>query len=419
MTKGNYIGIIGLGYVGLPLAVALGKNCFVTGYDNNINKIKYLKKGIDKNKIFTKSQINNSKVNFTYDEKYLNKCNVLIVCVPTPVNKRNLPDLTYLKNASEIVGRHLNKRDLVIFESTVYPGCTEEFCIPIIEKKAKLSINKDFYCGYSPERINPGDKKNKLKNISKIISCSSKKGLLKMKQIYKKIINANLYEAENIKVAEAAKILENIQRSINISLVNEASLIFRKLKINTHEVLKAANTKWNFVNYKPGLVGGHCIAIDPYYLTYKARKVGVDPKLILSGQKINNYIPVHIANRVLKKINLNKKNKKNILILGLTFKEDCSDLRDSKVFNIIYTLKKKNCNIDVFDPWVNNKDLQKKITFKLIRKLKNKKYDAIILAVAHSIFKKIGFEKINSLKKRNGFFYDVKSLFYGNNVECL
>ena len=308
---------------------------------------------------------------------------------------------------------------MVIFESTVYPGCTEEFCIPIIEKKAKLSINKDFYCGYSPERINPGDKKNKLKNISKIISSSSKIGLIKMKQIYKKIIDANLYETENIKVAEAAKLLENIQRSVNISLINEVSLIFRKLKINTHEVLEAANTKWNFINYKPGLVGGHCIAIDPYYLTYKARKVGIDPRLILSGQKINNYIPVHIANRVLKKIDLKKKNRKRILILGLTFKEDCSDLRDSKVFSIINTLKKKNCKIDVFDPWVNYKDLQKKIDFNLLVKLKNNKYDAIILAVAHSIFRNIGFEKFNSLKKRNGFFYDVKSLFYGKNVECL
>ncbi len=419
MIKKNYIAIIGLGYVGLPLAIALGKKDFVTGYDNNINKIKYLKKGIDKNKIFTKYQIKNSKVNFTYDKKYLKKCNVFIVCVPTPVNKKNLPDLTYLKKASEIIGKNLSKRDLVIFESTVYPGCTEEFCIPIIEKKAKLSINKDFYCGYSPERINPGDKKNKLKNISKIISSSSKIGLIKMKQIYKKIIDANLYETENIKVAEAAKLLENIQRSINISLINEVSLIFRKLKINTHEVLEAANTKWNFITYKPGLVGGHCIAIDPYYLTYKARKVGIDPRLILSGQKINNYIPVHIANRVLKKIDLKKKNKKRILILGLTFKEDCSDLRDSKVFSIINTLKKKNCKIDVFDPWVNYKDLQKKIDFNLLVKLKNNKYDAIILAVAHSIFRNIGFEKFNSLKKRNGFFYDVKSLFYGKNVECL
>jgi UDP-N-acetyl-D-galactosamine dehydrogenase len=419
MIKKNYIAIIGLGYVGLPLAIALGKKDFVTGYDNNINKIKYLKKGIDKNKIFTKYQIKNSKVNFTYDKKYLKKCNVFIACVPTPVNKKNLPDLTYLKKASEIIGKNLSKRDLVIFESTVYPGCTEEFCIPIIEKKAKLSINKDFYCGYSPERINPGDKKNKLKNISKIISSSSKIGLIKMKQIYKKIIDANLYETENIKVAEAAKLLENIQRSVNISLINEVSLIFRKLKINTHEVLEAANTKWNFINYKPGLVGGHCIAIDPYYLTYKARKVGIDPRLILSGQKINNYIPVHIANRVLKKIDLKKKNRKRILILGLTFKEDCSDLRDSKVFSIINTLKKKNCKIDVFDPWVNYKDLQKKIDFNLLVKLKNNKYDAIILAVAHSIFRNIGFEKFNSLKKRNGFFYDVKSLFYGKNVECL
>lgn len=419
MIKKNYIGIIGLGYVGLPLAIALAKKDLVVGYDNNDDKIKYLKKGIDVNKNFSKYQIKTSKVEFTYNEERLKKCNVFIVCVPTPVNKKNLPDLSYLKQASELVGSNLNTGDLVIFESTVYPGCTEEFCIPIIEKKSKLSINKDFDCGYSPERINPGDKKNKLKNISKIISSSSKRGLLKMRGIYKKIIDANLHEAKSIKVAEAAKILENIQRSVNISLINEVSLIFRKLKINTHEVLEAASTKWNFINFKAGLVGGHCIAIDPYYLTYKARKVGMNPRLILSGQKINNYIPVHIAHRVLKKINSKKKNRKNILILGLTFKEDCSDLRDSKVFNIVDTLMKKNCKIDVFDPWVNEKDLPKEINFNFIKKLTNKKYDAIILAVAHSVFKKVGFKKFNSFKKRNGFFYDVKSLFYGKDVECL
>ena len=316
--------------------------------------------------------------------------------------------------------KNFKKKDTVIFESTVYPGCTEEFCLPLIEKYSKLKVNKDFICGYSPERINPGDKINKLNNIVKIISASSKRGLKIVKNLYQKIIKAGLYEANSIKIAEAAKILENIQRSVNISLINEASLIFRKLKINTNEVLEAAGTKWNFVKFKPGLVGGHCIAIDPYYLTYKAKKVGVNPKLILSGQNINNYIPIHIANRVSKKINLSKKNPKKILILGLTFKEDCSDLRHSKVFDIINHLKKKGGRCDIFDPWIDGNEL-KKINFNIIEKINPKiKYDAIILAVSHSIFKKIGFKKFNSVKKKNGFFYDVKSLFINEkNVECL
>jgi len=327
----------------------------------------------------------------------------------------NVPEFA-LKTCLE----YLNKKDLVVYESTVYPGCTEEFCVPLLEKKSNLLLNKDFYCGYSPERINPGDKKNKLTNIIKIISASSKKGLIIVNDIYKKIIKAGLHEVKNIKIAEAAKILENIQRSVNISLMNEASLIFRKLKINTHDVLEAANTKWNFVNYRPGLVGGHCIAVDPYYLTYKAKMVGINPRLILSGQKINNHIPIHIANRVSKKIGINKKDKKKILILGLTFKENCSDIRGSKVFNIIDHLKKKGGLIEVYDPWINKKDLKKKTNFKIINDLSNKKYDAIILAVAHSTFKKTGFRKFNSMKKKNGFFYDAKSLFYGKkDVECL
>ena len=421
MTKKYIIGIIGVGYVGLPLALAFGKKNKVIAYDENKKKIHNLKKGADSNKTFTIKEILNSNINFTNNSNDLKDCNVYFVCVPTPVDKNNLPNLSYLKKASKLIGKYLNKKDLVIYESTVYPGCTEEFCIPLIEKKSNLILNKDFYCGYSPERINPGDKKKKLAHITKVISASSKKGLILVSDIYKKIIKADLHKAKNIKVAEAAKILENIQRSVNISLINEASLIFRKLKINTHDVLEAAKTKWNFAHYSPGLVGGHCIAIDPYYLTYKAKKVGIDPRLILSGQKINNHIPLHIANRVLKKIGINKKNKKKILILGLAFKENCSDIRDSKVFNIIDQLKKKGGHVDVFDPWINKNDLGKKNNFKMINYLSNKKkYDAIILAVAHSVFKKIGFKKFNSIKKNNGFFYDVKSLFYGKkNVECL
>ena len=414
------IAILGVGYVGLPLAIELSKFYSVVGYDENNYKIDNLNLGIDSNHQYKSKQILKSNINFTSNSLDLIESSFFIVCVPTPINNKKLPNLNYLKKACITIGKILKKKDTVIFESTVYPGCTEEFCLPLIEKYSKLKVNKDFICGYSPERINPGDKINKLNNIVKIISASSKRGLKIVKNLYQKIIKAGLYEANSIKIAEAAKILENIQRSVNISLINEASLIFRKLKINTNEVLEAAGTKWNFVKFKPGLVGGHCIAIDPYYLTYKAKKVGVNPKLILSGQNINNYIPIHIANRVSKKINLSKKNPKKILILGLTFKEDCSDLRHSKVFDIINHLKKKGGRCDIFDPWIDGNEL-KKINFNIIEKINPKiKYDAIILAVSHDIFKKIGFKKFNSLMKKNGYFYDVKSLFINEkNVECL
>jgi len=417
------IAVIGIGYVGLPLAVELSNHFNVIGYDANKNKINNLNSGTDLNQQYSAKEINKKNLSFTNDQNKVKNSNIYIVCVPTPVTKKKLPNLKYLKKASILIGKTIKKNETVIFESTVYPGCTEEICIPLIEKYSSLKINADFYCGYSPERINPGDKINKLSNIKKIISASSKKGLKIVRNIYEKIIFAGLHEAESIKVAEAAKILENIQRSINISLINEASLIFRKLKINTHEVLNAASTKWNFIKFKPGLVGGHCIAIDPYYLTYKAKKVGINPKLILSGQNINNYIPLHIAKRVSKKINLNKKNKKRILVLGLTFKEDCPDIRHSKVFDIIDKLVKNGALVDVYDPWIKKNVLENKIKFKMIESLKNNnknKYDSIILAVSHKIFKEIGFKKIKTIMKKKSFFFDVKSLFYKEEgVECL
>ena len=413
------LSILGVGYVGLPLAIEFSKFYNVVGYDQNKYKINNLKLGKDSNQQYKRDKILKSKIKFTSDPKDLIDSSFFIVCVPTPINHKKLPNLSYLRKACISIGKILKKNDTIIFESTVYPGCTEEFCLPIIEKCSKLKVNKDFICGYSPERINPGDKKNKLSNIVKIISSSSIKGLKTVKNLYQKIIKAGLHETKSIKIAEAAKILENIQRSVNISLINEASLIFRKLNINTHEVLEAASTKWNFIKFKPGLVGGHCIAVDPYYLTYKAKQIGINPKLILAGQNINNHIPIHIANRVIKKINLNKKNQKRVLVLGLTFKEDCSDLRDSKVFEIINHIKKKGGKCDVFDPWVNKNELMK-INLNIIKKIEKKKYDAIILAVSHSIFKKIGFKKLNAAMKKNGFFYDVKSLFVNEkNVECL
>lgn len=415
------ITVLGIGYVGLPLAVELSHHFDVIAYDKNKKKIENLKSGVDQNQQYTANKIKKKNLFFTYDITKIKNSNIYIVCVPTPVTKNNNPNLKYLKEASILIGKSLSKNDTVIFESTVYPGCTEEICIPLIEKHSKLKINKDFNCGYSPERINPGDKINKLGNIKKIISATSKDGLKVIKNIYKKIIFSGLHEAESIKVAESAKILENIQRSINISLINEASLIFRKLKINTNEVLNAASTKWNFIKFKPGLVGGHCIAIDPYYMTYKAKKVGINPKLILSGQNINNYIPIHIARRVSQKINLTKKNKKRILVLGITFKENCPDVRHSKVFDIIKKLKNNGAFVDVYDPWIEKKDLETKIKFNLLRTLQTKKrYDAIILAVAHNYFKKIGFKKIKKFLKKDSFLYDVKSIFKNEKgVECL
>jgi UDP-N-acetyl-D-galactosamine dehydrogenase len=413
------LSILGVGYVGLPLAIEFSKFYNVVGYDQNKYKINNLKLGKDSNQQYKRYKILKSKIKFTSDPNDLIGSSFFIVCVPTPINHKKLPNLSYLRKACISIGKILKKNDTIIFESTVYPGCTEEFCLPIIEKCSKLKVNKDFICGYSPERINPGDKKNKLSNIVKIISSSSIKGLKIVKNLYQKIIKAGLHETKSIKIAEAAKILENIQRSVNISLINEASLIFRKLKINTHEVLEAASTKWNFIKFKPGLVGGHCIAVDPYYLTYKAKQIGINPKLILAGQNINNHIPIHIANRVAKKINLNTKNQKRVILLGLTFKEDSSDIRDIKVFDINKHIKKKGGKCDVFDPWVNKNELMK-INLNIIKKIEKKKYDAIILAVSHSIFKKIGFKKFNAAMKKNGFFYDVKSLFVNEkNVECL
>ena len=415
------ITVLGIGYVGLPLAVELSHHFDVIAYDKNKKKIDDLKSGVDQNQQYSANQLKKKNLFFTQDKNSIKNSNIYIVCVPTPVTKNNNPNLKHLKEASILIGKSLSKNDTVIFESTVYPGCTEEICIPLIEKHSKFKINKDFNCGYSPERINPGDKINKLGNIKKIISASSKDGLKIIKNIYKKIIFSGLHEAESIKVAESAKILENIQRSINISLINEASLIFRKLKINTNEVLNAASTKWNFIKFQPGLVGGHCIAIDPYYMTYKAKKVGINPKLILSGQNINNYIPIHIARRVSQKINLTKKNKKRILVLGITFKENCPDVRHSKVFDIIKKLKNNGAFVDVYDPWIEKKDLETKIKFNLLRTLQTKKrYDAIILAVAHNYFKKIGFKKIKKFLKKDSFLYDVKSIFKNEKgVECL
>ncbi|MBD1154567.1 nucleotide sugar dehydrogenase [Pelagibacterales bacterium SAG-MED21] len=405
------IGVVGLGYTGLPLALQFGKYFKTIGFDINKKKVDDLNHFIDSTNETNPSQIKKflNKNFFTYNESNLKNVNVFIVAVPTPVTKKKLPDLTFLKNASNIIGNYIKKNSIVVYESTVYPGCTEDVCIKILEEKSNLRINKDFYCGYSPERINPGDKKRKIENIIKITSGSNKRSASFIDSLYKKIIKAGTFQAKDIKTAEAAKVIENIQRDLNIAFVNELSMIFRKLKISTTEVLEAASTKWNFSKYTPGLVGGHCISVDPYYLTYIAKKNKINPKVILAGRKINDSMPYYVVNEIKKKIKNNY--KKNCLILGLSFKENCPDIRNSKVFELINEFKKLKIEVSGYDPIVDYKEVENKYNFRPLKKIRTgKKYDFVILAVKHSIFKKME-NSISKKLKKGGFVFDIKSYF--------
>jgi len=408
----NKIAVIGLGYVGLPLAYEFSKVHDCIGYDTSKKRILELKKGVDKTEEYSKEDILDSKLIFTNNEKDLKDHDYYIITVPTPLKKNNKPDLKPLKLASKIVGKYINKGSTVIYESTVYPGCTEEDCVPILEKFSNLEYNKDFFCGYSPERINPGDKKRKLTNIIKVISGSNKKTINSVNKLYQTIIKAGTYVAPSIRVAEASKIIENVQRDVNISLINEFALIFEKLNLDTKEVLDAASTKWNFLNFKPGLVGGHCIGVDPYYLAYKALEKGYSPKVLLNGRKVNNSIPKRIVKSIVKKskeLNINIEFSK-ILILGVTFKEDCSDTRNSRVIDLIKEFKKIGGNIFVHDPHADKKILFEKHQIKLLKKI-NDKYEIIVLAVAHKDYLEIDFSKV--LKKKH-ILYDVKSVLPKN-----
>lgn len=357
----NKIAIVGLGYVGLPLALAFGEKFGTIGFDINKDRIKELQNKNDSNLLSKKKSFYKSKkLEFSSNKKDLSNANIFIITVPTPVKKNKKPDLSYLQSASKIVAKNLKKNDLVIYESTVYPGLTEEECIPILEKYSDLEFNKDFFVGYSPERISPGDNKD-LKNISKVVSGSNSKVTNIVCNLYKKIIKAKVYKATSIKVAEASKVIENAQRDINISFMNEISLICSRLQINTSEVLEAANTKWNFLNFKPGLVGGHCISVDPYYLTYKAKKLKYSPKVILSGRNINDKMGYYVAGILLKKLKKNnlKFSECSVGILGVTFKENCNDLRGSKVLDIIRALRKAKVKLQVYDPIVSIKHFNK------------------------------------------------------------
>ena len=406
------IAIIGLGYVGLPLAYEFSKVHDCIGYDISKKRILELKSGIDKTDEYSKENILDSKLLFTDEEEDLNGKDFYIITVPTPLKKNNKPDLSPLKTASKTVGKYISKGSIIIYESTVYPGCTEEDCIPILEKYSNLKFNKDFFCGYSPERINPGDKIRKLKDIVKVVSGSNKKTTRSVNKLYKSIIKAGTYIAPSIKVAEASKIIENVQRDVNISLVNEFALIFEKLNIDTQEVLDAASTKWNFLNYRPGLVGGHCIGVDPYYLAYKSLQKGYSPKVLLNGRKVNNSIPKRIVKSIVKKsneLNIRIKSSK-ILILGITFKENCSDVRNSRVIDLVKELKKISDNVFVHDNYADKVEIKKEHKIEFIEKINNK-YDIVILAVSHDNYLKINFSEI---LKKNHILYDVKSILPKN-----
>ena len=417
--KNKKICIVGLGYVGLPLAVKLSKYFRIVGYDNNEQRILNLNKNNDKTKEIKNSELKKSKILFTNEKSVTKNCTVYIVTVPTPVDSKNKPLLTSLIKATKMIGSYLKNGDLVVYESTIYPGCTEEILIPLLEKISKKKLNKNFYVGYSPERIDPGLSKFKLTNQAKKISGSNKKAINIIKMIYAKIIKKEIYTAKSIKVAEAAKIIENTQRDINIAFINEISMLFHKLNINTNEVLKAASTKWNFLNFKPGLVGGHCIGVDPYYLKFKALKEGFKPKLISSGRSINDYMPVFIFNQIKKimvKKNKTLKNKK-ILLLGVAFKENCNDFRNSKAINLLKLLSKNNY-IDVYDNLVNSVLLEKREKIKLISKINKKNfYDIVIISVPHKKIKSLKIKYLKSLGKKNSIIIDIKSIFQKEQVE--
>ena len=414
--KSVVIGVIGLGYVGLPLAVEFGKKRRVIGFDVNSKRLTQLKSGIDQTRETTEEDIiSASYLSFTDNEEELKNCNVYIVTVPTPVDDQKVPDLSMLVAASKMVGSVLSKGDIVIFESTVFPGATEEVCVPVIEEHSNLTFNADFYCGYSPERINPGDKKHTLVKIIKVTSGSTLESADLIDELYSEIIQAGTHKASSIKVAEAAKVIENTQRDLNIALMNELSKIFKKMNIDTSSVLEAAGTKWNFLPFKPGLVGGHCIGVDPYYLTHKSRELGYVPEIILAGRKLNDNMSRYVAETMMDMLSVRDKSDslKKILVLGLTFKENCPDIRNSKVVDLVKVLSVSDYNVDICDPWVDKNEALESYNLSLVpvTEIKADYYDGIILAVGHEIFLKMGLSAIKDTGKDGCLFFDLKSLF--------
>ena len=419
-AKDTRIAVIGLGYVGLPLAVEFGKRYLTTGFDVNRSRITALISGSDSTlEVDTPALESATHLSYTTDVDKLKTCNIYIVTVPTPIDIYKRPDLSPLEKASETVGKVLSKDDIVIYESTVYPGATEEVCVPILEKHSGLTFNKNFYCGYSPERINPGDKEHRVTTIKKVTSGSTLEIADKVDALYRSIITAGTHKASSIKVAEAAKVIENTQRDINIALINELALIFRRLGIDTEEVLKAAGSKWNFLPFQPGLVGGHCIGVDPYYLTHKAMEVGYYPEIILAGRRLNDSMGKYVANEI---INLMTKKRiqvvdSNILVMGLTFKEDCPDIRNTRVVDVVQELSGFHCNIDVYDPWIDKEESIREFGITPVEQPEPGKYDAVIIAVAHHQFKSMGTTAIRALGKKNHVLYDIKYILPSEKVD--
>jgi UDP-N-acetyl-D-galactosamine dehydrogenase len=414
------IAVVGLGYVGLPLAVEFGRYRNVIGFDINESRIKELNKGIERTLEVTDEELKDAiHLSFSNNLEDLKECKIFIVTVPTPINKNKEPDLIPLKQATNAIGSILKKGDIVIYESTVYPGATEEVCVPILQKKSGLIFNEEFYCGYSPERINPGDKEHRITAIKKVTSGSTPEIAKKVDELYQEIITEGTFMVSSIKIAEAAKVIENTQRDVNIALINELSLIFNKLNIDTKSVLEAAGTKWNFLPFRPGLVGGHCIGVDPYYLTHKALEVGCKPEMILAGRKINDNMSFFVADQVSKL--MSKKGISiegaNILIMGLSFKENCPDIRNTKVVDLVDEFISFKCSIDVYDPWVDKNEALNKYNIKLIEHPEKDKYDSIVLAVAHDQFRNFSSKEIMAFGKDKHVIYDIKYLLDINEVD--
>jgi UDP-N-acetyl-D-galactosamine dehydrogenase len=414
------LGIIGLGYVGLPLAVEFGKHFETVGFDLNTRRIAELKAGRDHTLEVSKAELKGAaRLSFTTEPAQLSSCRVFIVTVPTPIDDYKRPDLTPLERASETVGKVLKKGDVVVYESTVYPGCTEEICVPILERHSGLRFNKDFFAGYSPERINPGDKEHRLTTIKKITAGSTPEAADFVDHLYSKIIQAGTHRASSIRVAEAAKVIENTQRDVNIALINELALIFNRLGIDTEEVLDAAGSKWNFLPFRPGLVGGHCIGVDPYYLTHKAQEIGYHPEMILAGRRLNDNMAMYVAGEITKLMNRRRihVNGARALVLGITFKENCPDIRNSKVVDVVRELQKFGAEVDVYDPWADAAECKHEYGLKPIRTLAAKRYDVAVVAVAHREFRELGAAGVRRLCRKNHVVYDIKHVFPAAEVD--
>jgi UDP-N-acetyl-D-glucosamine/UDP-N-acetyl-D-galactosamine dehydrogenase len=414
------IGVVGLGYVGLPLAVEFGKHFDTVGFDIKPQRIAELASGRDSTLEVSRAELKAAaRLSFSTEIDSLKRCRVLIVTVPTPIDEYKRPDLTPLIKASQTVGKALTKGAVVVYESTVYPGCTEEVCVPILERESGLKLNRDFFVGYSPERINPGDKEHRLPTIKKVTSGSTPEAAEFIDKLYGTIVTAGTHKASSIKVAEAAKVIENTQRDVNIALINELALIFGRLGIDTEEVLNAAATKWNFLPFKPGLVGGHCIGVDPYYLTHKAQAIGYHPEMILAGRRLNDNMGLYVAGEIIKLMTEKRIHIKGarILVLGMTFKENCPDIRNSKVIDVVRELAKYGALVDIYDPWADGQECRHEYGLRPVRKLDSKRYDAAVVAVAHREFREMGAEGVRRLCRKNHVLYDIKHVFRADEAD--